>query len=308
MIFSKIIGNETVKKSLKKALESEYLPNTFLFYGPSGVGKTLFAQQMACQLMYEKISLSEQKRIEGENHPDFCVIRPEGKLHTIEPLRQMIKEVHKPPFEAISKVFVIDDADRMLDSSSNAILKTLEEPNLDNYLILITDQIEKILLTIRSRCMLIRFSPIEDKLIEQYIQDHFDKSEGISKYIARISQGSLGMATSLAKDPKIEEGITLLLEVLSRKKNPYVLYEMEEFCAKEYIFSFILMWFRDMHIKRYSPDNRYLFFKEAQNVDQKIPSMEEVHSALIKAKKGMDRNIKASTCLDAFFNEVFRTS
>lgn len=309
MIFSNIIGNEQVKKSLQKTLESEYLPNTFLFYGPSGVGKTLFAKQMATRLMYDDLSSSNKKRIDEENHPDFCVIRPEGKLHAIENLRKMIKEVHNPPFEAQSKVFIIDDADKMLDSSSNAILKTLEEPNLDNYLILVTSHIEKILLTIRSRCMLIGFSPIEDVLIEKYIIDHFDKSEEVAKYITRISQGSLGTAVSLAKDSKTEEGVLFLLDVLSQKKDPSALYDIEEFCGNEYVFSLILMWFRDLHLKKYDPDGRYLFFSQTKQFDQKrIPSMEIVHFALEKAKRGMDRNIKASVCLEIFFNEVFQTN
>lgn len=80
--------------------------------------------------------------------------RPEGKiaLHTVERMRELKEEVYLPPYQGERKVFVLYEADRMWPQSSNALLKTFEEPSSTSYLVLTTSRREKILPTILSRC------------------------------------------------------------------------------------------------------------------------------------------------------------
>ena len=97
-------------------------------------------------------------KITSGNHPDLHIYQPEGKtrLHSIENMRKFVEEANKPPFESVRKVFIFHYAERMLPSSANTLLKTLEEPREDTLIFLLSAHPEEILPTILSRC--VRFS------------------------------------------------------------------------------------------------------------------------------------------------------
>jgi DNA polymerase III delta prime subunit len=134
---------------LKKALSEEKLPNTLLFSGPEMQGKKT-ALWLASQLL---------KREHVEAHPDFHLIAPEGKsgLHSIDSLRNAIDVSHSAPYSAPAKVFLIESAESMQPAAANALLKTLEEPVLDSYWILLSERQQEILPTIVSRCARLSF-------------------------------------------------------------------------------------------------------------------------------------------------------
>lgn len=108
-----------------------------------------------------EMALDLAKKLLGalENHPDLHIFSPEEKseLHSMENIRKLIHEMGLPPFKAKNKVFIIEQAEKMLPSASNALLKTLEEPNEDCFLILWTHREEALLSTIRSRLFPIHF-------------------------------------------------------------------------------------------------------------------------------------------------------
>jgi Cdc6-like AAA superfamily ATPase len=115
-----------------------------LFHGPRGIGKSAFALDLARTLL----------KSSKEQHPDLHILHPdsESDQHPIATIRQLIAETHLPPFEAPCKVFIIHDVEKMLPTSSNALLKTLEEPPSDTRFILITADPASLLPTILSRC------------------------------------------------------------------------------------------------------------------------------------------------------------
>jgi DNA polymerase-3 subunit delta' len=118
--------------------------NSYLFVGSEGEAKE-FAHALL-----------------GRAHsPDFHEYRPEGKvaMYSIDTLRQFSREVHMQPLEGEWKVFLLHDADRMLPTSANALLKTFEEPPPGSVIILLTNRPEAILPTILSRCQKVYFPP-----------------------------------------------------------------------------------------------------------------------------------------------------
>ena len=129
---------------LKKALLQEKLPNTLLLSGPRAEGKKT-ALWLSTQLL---------KATALETHPDFHLLAPEGKggLHSIEAIRNAIDISHSAPYSAPAKVFLIESAESMQPVAANALLKTLEEPVLDSYWILLSERPQEILPTILSRC------------------------------------------------------------------------------------------------------------------------------------------------------------
>jgi len=175
-----LIGNPTAKAILNRLLEKNTLPSVLLFHGLAGVGKGLFAKAIAERLM-GKVK---------KDHPDIHVFHPEGKSnqHPIQAMRQLIDEVGMPPFEAPCKVFIIHDAEKMLPSNSNALLKTLEEPPSDTYIFLISSDPDKLLPTIVSRCRKIGFFPIPEDELAAFL-NHPE-----AKRLAFLSQGSVAKA------------------------------------------------------------------------------------------------------------------
>jgi DNA polymerase-3 subunit delta' len=305
-MFEKIVGNNQVKVYLSKATQNNTLPHAMLFSGPSGLGKSLFAKDLAASLLQ-----TTQDKIDGETHPDFHVLRPESKsgLHSIDSLRILIDEVHKAPFESHGKVFLIYDAERMQTASSNALLKTLEEPNPDTTLILLTEHLNEIIPTIRSRCALFKFNPIAEEEIRIFLKD-----KGYEEKWAKIGQGSIGKALELATIPNPEK---LLFSLLKEKPiYPQLLLGLEKIEASiededpvkknrnaEYLFIAFLMWHRDQHVRRVyqNIDANSLFFPDLEAVSFPLPKMEVVSKCVEEALGCYKRNIKFSTCLESIF-------
>lgn len=189
-LFSHLTGNPAAKEILTRLVEKNTLPSVLLFHGPSGVGKALFAKAIAEKLMGKT----------KKDHPDIHILHPEGKSnhHPIQAIRQLIDDVGMPPFEAPCKVFIIHDAEKMLPSSSNALLKTLEEPPSDTYIFLISSEPDQLLPTIVSRCRKIPFFSIPKTLkIDHPDLSPLFQSKNYSELLQALSK--------FKEDPDIEQ-------------------------------------------------------------------------------------------------------
>ena len=191
MFFSHLLGNPLAKQQLTTLFEGGQLAHTLLFTGPKGVGKSLFARALAERLLHSAKS----------HPPDLHIYQPEGKsaLHSIETIRTLLDEVALPPFEAPVKLFLIEDAERMLPYSSNALLKTLEEPPLDTYFILLVEDADALLPTLFSRCTQIRFFPVPQAEIISFLQSRLSLGQDEANAIALRAEGSVAKALSLAE-------------------------------------------------------------------------------------------------------------
>lgn len=202
-MFEHIIGNENAKRYLTQTAHRGTVGNSLLFAGPDGVGKSLFAETFAklliCQDDHDK---QHQRKVEGGNHPDIRIYRPEGKIgmHTVAAMRQFNEEVYMAPFEAKWKIFIIHDADRMLPYSSNALLKTIEEPALDTVIILLSSNPSALLPTVLSRCRKIYFQPISEHDIAAFLMQRYSLDAYKAGQIAAMAQGSIGQAVRLLNE------------------------------------------------------------------------------------------------------------
>ena len=139
---------------------------SYLYVGPDGAGKRERAKNFAkgvncldardgkpCE------ACTSCKKIDREIHPDVFFIQPEGASSTIgiDQVREVINKANLKPYEARSKVFIINNAHSMNEVSANAFLKTLEEPPENTVFILISRSKDLLLPTIVSRCHIVRF-------------------------------------------------------------------------------------------------------------------------------------------------------
>ncbi len=219
-MFADILGNEYLKEMLVRLRTGGRMPNAMLFAGPDGVGKRLFAIEIArsfvcrsggddlvCGVCPACIRAGQfefprtedkdaYKKVIRSNHPDVGTVVAANRLIAVDAIRDLETEAHFRPYEGTARTFIIDDADKMNDASSNALLKTLEEPAPTTHLILITSRPETLLPTIRSRCQIFRFAPVEIEKIEQFlVLKGFDQSS--ARLAAGVSQGSVGMALTV---------------------------------------------------------------------------------------------------------------
>ncbi|MBS0655644.1 MAG: AAA family ATPase [Verrucomicrobia bacterium] len=165
--FDTLVGNEPIKKRLTNLLSTNRVPHLLLFAGPEGAGKRLFATAFAQEWLHQiSEHFSPQGTLEDPFHPDLQLLRPEGKtgMLSIQSVRNVIENLHLSPYEAGGRAVIIDDAERMLPTSANALLKVLEEPPKNTLIILVSSRPEKILSTIRSRSQLMRFRPRSDAM------------------------------------------------------------------------------------------------------------------------------------------------
>ncbi|HZS47136.1 MAG TPA: DNA polymerase III subunit delta' [Blastocatellia bacterium] len=205
MSFESIVGNDHNKDLLQRALRNGRLPNAFIFAGPEGIGKQLFALTLAKAINCEKLQddscdkCGSCHRIDKSESIDIKIVEPEkGKAFiTIDAIRKVAAEAYATPMEARRRVFIIDPADKMNAHAMNGLLKTLEEPADTSLIILITSKPDSQLPTIRSRSQIIRFAPLTVDQVEGYLEAHFKRPPEDTRLLAKISGGRIGLASSI---------------------------------------------------------------------------------------------------------------
>ena len=216
-MFDQLTGNPRVKEVLKRLLKSGRLPGALLFVGEEGIGKKLFALEIASalncrsprdseacgscpsclrttQVNYPSDESEDWKQIIWTNHPDVGLVAAPKRVLLVDQMRQIEREANFRPYEGAARVFLIDEADKLNDNSANALLKVLEEPPPTSHIILITSRPAALLPTIRSRCQVIRFSPLSVADIESRLTQDKPADRATVRLRARAAGGSIGRA------------------------------------------------------------------------------------------------------------------
>jgi len=221
-MFANIIGNERVKGTIRRLVVGGRIPHSLLFAGDPGIGKKQFALDLARSLVCripkggepcgicpscERVGkftfpkpdadIDEFKKVIYSEHPDVAMVVSRNRNILVDAVRDLEREANFLPYEAGARVFIVDDAEKMNDAASNALLKTLEEPPPTAYIFLITSRPDSLLATIRSRCQMIRFAPVAaDEIAGLLI-----KEKGLSlvdaSLAARLSRGGVGRAMTM---------------------------------------------------------------------------------------------------------------
>ena len=145
------------------------------------------------------------KNVKLEKNPDLILIEPEEKEIKISQIRELIWKLSLKPYAAPLKVAIIDKSHLMNQEAQNCFLKTLEEPKENTYLVLITEHPDSLLSTILSRCQSIKFYPVSQKEIENYLKKE-KINEGKIQEILKISMGRPGRAIDfISSSEKLEE-------------------------------------------------------------------------------------------------------
>jgi DNA polymerase-3 subunit delta' len=208
------------------------MPHALLLTGPAGVGMSTLANDIAAALLCRDPDPARHpcrecrgcRALEHDNHPDLhrlgttgagAVIPIGGPGREERGVRDLVRELSLLPVEGGARVAIVSAADRMTEDAQAAFLKTLEEPPAGTVLILTASDEERLLETIRSRCVRIRLGPVPRRDVEALLVDAGLADAPLAARLARLSGGRPGDAIALARAPaslviRGEVGRTLL--------------------------------------------------------------------------------------------------
>jgi len=196
--FESITGHDRQKNILRRALKADRIAHAYLFEGPEGIGKRLtalaFARALLCVDGTGCGDCPACRKVDHNNHPDIHILDAEEERIKIEQVRSLQQELMLRPLEGRYKVCLIDGAERMTVGAANALLKTLEEPQPNTLIILLTDHPEQLLPTICSRCQRLPFARLPRRQLADILAQRLDLGETEALILAALSEGSLKKA------------------------------------------------------------------------------------------------------------------
>jgi len=178
-----MLGFTSTKSALLTSYQNQKLHHAILLHGKKGIGKAGFAQQLVTEILGDKI----------EHHPDLFLVEKDAEKREIgvDKIRKIFEFANQTSAISANKFIIIDSACELNKSASNAVLKLLEEPRPNNFLILISHNLNRVLPTIRSRCQIVKIPDLSAADFAEILQQknlHF--SEKDQQFLAAICDNS----------------------------------------------------------------------------------------------------------------------
>lgn len=213
MAWTDIVGHERPLEGFRRVVARGRLAHAYLFVGPAGVGKRLFARELARALLCEApdhdpaaLEACERcdgcKQVDAGTHPDFFTLRrpEEANEMPTELLRELCRGFSLKPARGRGKVALLDDADDLNEESANCFLKTLEEPPPGSVFVLLGTSPDRQLATILSRCQTVRFAPLPAEQVRAVLQRHGIDEPARLDRLVRLAGGSPRQALELSDE------------------------------------------------------------------------------------------------------------
>ena len=199
--FSDVRGHDRVRTFLQSAVQEGRLAHALMFAGVDGIGKRSMALALAARLLCEAQDddacgeCASCRQVAAGSHADLQVVgAAAGKKEIgVERVRELKRFMQLQPLGGRAKVAIVDDASVLSLSAQNALLKTLEEPPQRSYLILVVNNADGLLSTVRSRCQRVNFSPLPDEVVVEILVANGLAPDAAAQ-LAALSEGSPGRA------------------------------------------------------------------------------------------------------------------
>lgn len=225
MSFETLLGNEQLKTYLTRSLSAGHISHFYLISGPLGSGKHTLARLLGGAILCKGegrpcLVCPACRKVMANAHPDFITVDdPEKKTVPVDLIRQARVDMYVQPNESDHKIYLFPRAQDMGLPGQNALLKVLEEPPAYGVFILLADNPNKLLPTVRSRCTELKLLPLDQRTLTAQLQREFPGAaqEDIQAAISR-SGGFLGQAKALLENGQtVSPQTELFLRALESK-------------------------------------------------------------------------------------------
>lgn len=310
--FRDIIGQEQMKEHLQGALSSGKISHAYIINGEKSSGKEFIAKVFAMALQCEKNKdnpcqeCHSCKQALSLNQPDIIrVTHEKPNTISVDDIRTQINnDVAIKPYSSPYKVYIMNEAEKMTIQAQNAILKTLEEPPEYAVILLLTSNVNSLLPTILSRCVVLNMKPVSDDLIRKYLMEEMQIPDYKAEVCVAFARGNVGKAKSLASSEDFEnvknEALSLLKYIQDMELHEIVAaikkineYKLE---INDYL-DIMAIWYRDVLLFKATNDANHLVFREELQTLRRVAQrssyegIESVIEALEKAKNRLNANV-----------------
>ncbi len=311
MFFRDIVGHEDIIKYMKGSIEQGKLSHAYIIHGEADSGKKMLARTFAQAIQCESGNTepcgtckSCLQAVSG-NHPDIITLTHEKEtvLSVDEVRTQLVDTVDIKPYKSRYKIYIVPDAHRMNAAAQNAILKTVEEPPEYVIILLLADQIGKLLPTVQSRCVCLETKPVRELDMMEYLQKNMGLTADKAHFCIDFAQGNMGRAIKLANHGEYAQIVESVINVMKRiyeldvEDLSYAVKHIESFklSINDYL-ELMSMWYRDILMLKVTGKIDKLLFRDEYAILKKqaavlsYSAVEEKIDAIARAEKRLSVN------------------
>ena len=200
-VWSTLVGQEIVVRTLERAAAGTDMSHAWLFTGPPGSGRSNAAMAFAAALQCEQAGCGQCQACRtalAGSHADVSVTRTEKLSIGVDEVRDLVRRAALSPAGHRWQIMIVEDADRLTEHAANALLKAIEEPTSRTAWLLCAPTVEDVLPTVRSRCRSLVLRTPSPDAVTDFLVAHLGVPAGLASFGARASQGHIGRARALA--------------------------------------------------------------------------------------------------------------
>lgn len=307
-----------VMKQLQTIFNKNRLAHAYIFDGEKGTGKVdvmhYFIKLMLCDNPLQNVpceTCRNCRRIDSGNHPNVHQIYPDGQFIKIDQIRELVSEMKMMGMEEGRKIYVLHHADRLNVASANMLLKFLEEPDGDVMAILLTEQMQAMLPTVRSRCQHIKFQKISQAILLQRLQEN-NVSYSMASTVSMLTN-ELETAIFLANDEGFAQArktVLKLVEAIRKNVHEAMLLVHEEWLPlfkekseMEQALDLLLFAYRDIVAIKANPEAACTYpdmlqtFKEVA-LHSTYEGLSSQMQAILQARVSLQRNMNRTLMME----------
>lgn len=328
--FKDIIGQEQIKDHLTHTIEQGKISHAYVINGERFSGKEFIANVFAMALQCEHpdgVEPCQQchscKQALSGNQPDIIRVTHE-KPNTIgvDDIRTQINtDIAIKPYSSPRKIYMIQEGEKMTAQAQNALLKTLEEPPAYAVILILTTNMDALLPTILSRCVVLNMKPVRDDLVKKYLMEELQIPDYKANVCVAFARGNLGKARQLASSEEFdhikEEAVSMLKYVQDMEINEMLaaIKKIQEykFDVEDYL-DILAIWYRDVLLFKATNDANHLIFKEEIQYIKKCADrcayegIEDILKALDKAKSRLKANVNFELTMELLLMAIKENS
>ncbi len=323
--FRDIIGQEQIKEHLQSAIRAGKVSHAYILNGEKSSGKEFIARVFAMTLQCERggdnpcQECHSCRQALSDNQPDIIrVIHEKPNTISVDDIRaQVNNDVAIKPYSSPRKIYIINEAEKMTVQAQNAILKTLEEPPEYAVILLLTTNVNALLPTILSRCVVLNLKPVPDETVKKYLMEQMQIPDYKAEVCVAFARGNIGRARALAISEDFEnvksEALSLLKYIKDMELHEIIAaikkineYKLE---VNDYL-DIMAIWYRDVLLFKATNDANHLVFREEIQAIRKAArgssyeGIESVIEALEKAKNRLNANVNFDLTMELLMLEI----